>query len=37
MNSTDILAAVTELALQVRGRAEEIAAGRRLPEDLVDL
>ncbi len=36
MNGAEILAAVTELVPEVRARADEIAAGRRLPEDLVD-
>jgi alkylation response protein AidB-like acyl-CoA dehydrogenase len=36
VNGTDILAGVTALAPEVRARADEIAAGRRLPDDLVD-
>ena len=36
MNGEQVRAAVTALVPEVRDRAEEIAAGRRLPDDLVE-
>ena len=36
VNGAQVLAAVTALVPEVRDRAEEIAAGRRLPDDLVE-